>query len=499
MNVLVILSDQHAREFTGCYAGNVDTPHIDSIAGNGTRFANAYCSSPICAPTRAALFSGRYVHETGVWDNANAYNGSPPGWPHCFRRNGALLTTIGRLDFLPDVDAGIEDRRLPGVRGSFDPITFFRERETVERRAEYYAYYDIRVRRKGTALPEDASEPGDRAITREAVNWIRNERPADRPWVLYVGYNHPHPEWAPDADLLDKYMAVAPPLPEKYHQPLEDLHPYDQRNAVYNCAYRNADERVIQEMHAAYRAVVEEFDREVGEILDAVEEQGIRNDTLIIYASDHGESARAHGNLGKTSIYEEAIGVPLILAGPGIPSGATVETPVSQLDIFPTSADALGIAPDEGFRGRSLLSLARGEPGTLDDRPVLIEHHSGPSPRSVFGLRLGNWKYVEHVGERPSLYNLADDPDEMRDLVVHHRNHPDTQKKLEELSGRLQEICSPEQVDTEARADQHRRMQAMRESGDLEQQVYYRGYERSGEKLVPWDWSEFEKLRNNAG
>jgi len=496
MNVLVILSDQHAREFTGCYAGDVDTPNIDSIARDGTRFANAYCSSPICAPTRAALFSGRYVHETGVWDNANAYNGSPPGWPFNFHRNGVLLTTIGRLDFLPDADAGIEDKRLPGVRGSFDPITFFREQKTVERRAEYYAYFDIRVRREGTHLPEDESEPGDRAITREAVHWIRNERPADRPWILYVGYNHPHPEWAPDGDLFDKYLQSAPPLSPKYFQPLEDLHPYDQCNAVFNCSYHKNDEREIRKVHAAYRAVVEEFDGEVGQILDAMKDEKIREETLVVYASDHGESARAHGNLGKTSIYEEAIGVPLILSGPGVQQGAVVDTPVSQIDIFPTVADALDIPTDDSFRGRSVLPLARGHLEGMEERPVLIEHHAGPAPRSVFALRLGTWKYVEHVNERPSLYNLAQDPDEMNDLAKHTPEDPAVAEQLKLFRARLREICSPEEIDREARADQRRRMQLMKETGDLEQQVYYRGYERSAEKLVPWDWSEFEALRN---
>ena len=499
MNVVFILADQHAREFTGCYTGTVDTPNIDSIARAGTRFRNAYCCSPICSPTRASLMSGRYVHETGVWDNAIAYDGTPPVWPARFRQHGALFTSIGRLDCLPDADLGIEDMRLPGVRGSFDPITFFREQETVERRAEYYAYYDIRVRRKGTALPEDASEPGDRAITREAVNWIEKERPADRAWVLYVGYNHPHPEWAPDGDLFDKYLASAPPLSPKYLQPMEDLHPYDQCGSVFNCAYRNSDEGRIQGVHAAYRAVVEEFDREVGRILDALQGQGIRDETLIFYTSDHGESARAHGNLGKTSTYEESIGIPLILSGPGIETGVVVDAPVSQLDYFPTVADALGVPAGDGFRGESLLPLARGEPDGFADRPVFIEHHAGPAPRAVFALRLGDWKYVEYVGERPSLYNLAEDPDEMHDLVKHRPEDAAVRDQLEQFRGRLREICSPEEVDARARADQGRRMQAMKESGDLARQVYFRGYEESEERLVPWDWKEFEALRKNDG
>ncbi len=495
MNVLFILSDSHSREFTGCYTGTVETPNIDSIARRGTLFSNAYCCSPICAPTRSALFSGRYVHETGVWDNATAYSGTPASWPAWLRQQGALFTSIGRLDCLPDADTGIEDKRLPGVRGSFDPITFFREQETVQRRAEYYAYYDIRIRRQGTALPEEESEPGDRAITREAVNWIRKERPADRPWVLYVGYNHPHPEWAPDGDLYDKYLNAAAPLSPKYLQPIEDLHPYDQCSAVFNCSYHRSDENRIQKIHAAYRAVVEEFDREVGQILDAMEEEGIRDDTLIIYSSDHGESARAHGNMGKTSMYEESIGIPLILSGPEIRPGAVVDAPVSQLDFFPTVADAMDVPADDGFRGNSILPLARGEAEEFDARPVFIEHHAGPAPRAIFALRLGEWKYVENVGESPCLYNLAEDPDEMFDLVKHKADDPAVRGQLERFGSRLREICSPEEVDALAHSDQRRRMQEMKESGDLAQQVYYRGYEKSTEKLVPWDWSEFEALR----
>ena len=109
MNVVFILSDQHNPFFSGCYGNSITrTPAIDSIAERGVRFENAYCASPLCVPTRGAMFTGRYVHEVGTWDNALAWTGAPSGWSHHFRDSGVGLTTVGKLDFKPDVDHGIE-------------------------------------------------------------------------------------------------------------------------------------------------------------------------------------------------------------------------------------------------------------------------------------------------------------------------------------------------------------------------------------------------------
>ena len=494
MNVLFIQSDQHARQFTGCYGDIVRTPHIDWIAQDGVRFDRASCCSPICAPTRASLFAGRPVHELGVWDNASAYDGRPEGWPHYLRDKGIPLTTIGRLDFRRGADHGIDDMRLEAMRDSDDVIALFRQQPTVQRRACYYEYFDICPRRPGSAPDEVENEASDTAITEEAVKWLRRERPAGRPWVLYVGYALPHPKWHPEKELFDRYLKDAPALGAKYLQPIEDLHPFDQRNAVYTCAYENEGPHEIAIMHAAYRAVIEEFDRQVGQVLQTLRDEKLVEDTLIIYASDHGESARAHGNVGKSSMYEESVGIPLVIRGPGLKAGTHATSVVSHLDLFPTIAEALGLGPPGFSRGRSLLPLARGAKDPDPQRPGLIEYHASNAPSGVFAIRQGPWKFIEYLGERPALYNLDDDPDEMHDLVLHEPGETSTKQQVERMRHVLHSICDPERVDAQAKRDQGRRKAELLRAGTLAHEVYQRGYERNTEALIPWDWARFEAL-----
>ena len=134
MNVVYILSDRHNPEFVGCYGNPITrTPHIDRLAAQGTRFTGAYCHSPICAPTRAAMMSGRYIHEIGVWDNTFAYTGIPCGWGHFFADQGVHLTTIGKIDFQRGSDCGVADSRLAEYRENLDVTSLFREQEILPR------------------------------------------------------------------------------------------------------------------------------------------------------------------------------------------------------------------------------------------------------------------------------------------------------------------------------------------------------------------------------
>ena len=494
MNVLLIMSDQHACDFVGCYSGGVETPNIDSLAEGGTLFSYAYCCSPVCAPTRASFAAGRYAHELGIWDNTTSYDGNPPSWFQYLQKCGVGITTIGRLDFEPGADLGGVDMRVAGMHGSPDATELFRDQPIVQRRAEYYTYYDIEPRQPGIGLLEADSEPTEKHITSETIDWIKNKRPTDRPWMLHVGYSTPHPKWQPEKSLFEKYLAQAPDLSPKYLQGFEELSPADQRCATYSCSYADPDTDKIKIFHAAYRAVVEEFDREIGKILSTLREEEIFEETLIIYTSDHGESARAHGNLGKRSMYEESISIPLIITGPGIPQGKTEKLPVGQLDIFPTIADALDISQPAEFRGRSVVPLMKGLTKGFDDAPIFIECHAGKSINAAFAIRIGKWKFVENLYEAPALYDLENDPDEMYDLIKHEPDNEQTLRQVEIMRSALHKICDPKKVDAEAKKAQQQRKTELIKAGEFEEPVYQRGYQRRTDKLVPWEWEVFEKL-----
>lgn len=199
MNVVLIVGDRHNPDFAGCYGNPITrTPFIDGIAERGTRFDNAYCISPLCTPSRAASITGRYVHEIGTWDCAFPYTGVPRGWGHYFAEQGVQMTTVGKLDFQPGVDHGIADERMPSHRSSLAPHSFFRTPEIPRR------YHHLnRLRRAGPADPSKGKSK-DHRWAEEAVRWIQEDRPTDRPWVLSVNYNNLH-GWVPPQELWDHY------------------------------------------------------------------------------------------------------------------------------------------------------------------------------------------------------------------------------------------------------------------------------------------------------
>jgi len=470
MNVLFIHSDQHNPAFIGCYGHPLaHTPNIDSIARRGMRFEAAYCTSPFCVPSRASMFSGRYPHEIGIWDNTRAYAGVPASWAKYFRDNGVRMTTIGKLDFSPGADCGIEEEILPKHRESMDICALFRS-EPVPRLAMHLKEKTIR--------PRSPDEPPtfDMQVRDRAIQWLRHERPKDRPWVLNVNFVAPHPTWRPRADIWARYEGKIRDLPEKYFQKFEDLHPLDQGFAIHTCGMYYTPEEVFR-CHEAYLAVIEELDEHIGMLLRTLDEEGLLDETLVIYSSDHGELVRAHCAWSKCSMYEDSIRVPLVMAGPSVPAGAVDKACVSHLDVFPTICEALGLEQPWDKRGVSLLG---------SDRPefVVSQFHGNGFSDGIFAVRQGDWKLVECVHHRPQLYNLADDPDELHDLVKLRGDDPEVSQRVEHLRRLLSSVCSPEAVDARAKRDQAALRAELAASGRLFDEMEKRGFQRRADRLV---------------
>jgi choline-sulfatase len=470
MNVLFILSDQHNPSFSGCYGHPLaHTPNIDSIARRGTRFESAYCVSPFCVPARAAMFTGRYAHEISIWDNTRAWNGTPSGWSHYFRDSGILLTTVGKLDFAPDADHGVGQERMAGHRASMDVCALYRD-QIVPRKKIHMALREIRPR------TPDEPPTKDMEVCDRALEWLSKDRPRDRPWVLNVNFLAPHPGWRPRQDIWTRYQGRIKDLPPKYWQKACDLHPANQAFSIHSCGEAFSRQDVLR-CHEAYLAVIEELDELVGRLLAALEGEGILDDTLVIYASDHGELMRAHAAWTKCSMYEDSIRVPLVMAGPGVPAGMVDRACVSHMDVFPTIAEAVGLPAAWDKRGVSL--LGGGRPAF-----AFSEFHGNGFPDGIFAIRAGDWKLVETANQRPQLYNLRTDPDEMNDLMAGPRTDPAISAKLGELRAMLSSICSPQAVDLRAKRDQAQLRAELAASGRLVEELAKRGFERRTDKLV---------------
>ena len=465
MNIVYIMTDRHNPEFSGCYGNPITrTPHIDALSKRGTRFDRAYCPSPLCAPSRAAMMAGRYVHEISAWDNAFPYSGVPRGWGHYFAENGVKLTTIGKLDFQPGSDMGVEDIRLAKIRDSLDIHSLFEEGRVQPRYQHLY-----RLRDAGPASGNGEHE-NDGQVTEEAVQWLMNERPQDRPWILIVNIKQPHPGWNPPQDLWDYYDPLVrfEDLDERYTEPVSQLHPFHQAFVRYTCSDLVTHEELRRGL-VGYHGICEMADRNVGRVLQAIDIEGLWDTTMVAYASDHGGSMGAHHNSGMGSMYEDSIRVPMIVAGPGITSGEVESTPVSHFDLFQTFSEALKLSAPTHMRGVSLLKSLRGDDSAVLPDFALSEFHGPGLPGSAFALHSGSHKYVECVGERPMLFDLAQDPLEMQDLA----ENPGAAQKLAQLRQMLYQVCCPEAIDRRAKADKQALRARLAKSGRLVEEMWF--------------------------
>lgn len=450
-NVLFILSDEHQRDILGCYGDPlVKTPNLDALAARGTRFTNAYTPCPICVPARAALATGRHVHETGHWDNAHPYHGEVPSWHHRLRESGRNCTLIGKLHFRSaDDDNGFSEEILPlhVLDGLGDLLGMVRSPPA--------------PRGNMPALAREAG-PGessytryDRSIADAACEWLQRQAAAksDKPWVLFVSFVLPHfPLIAPE-EFYKLYPLDQVPLPKITEAP---DHPVLQ--AMRQCMnYADYfDEATTRRAIAAYYGMVSFLDHNIGRVLEALEETGLAANTSVIYTSDHGDNLGERDLWGKSVMYEESVAVPLIVTGQGVPEGAVCDTPVTLLDIHPTVLEATGTPPhddDADVVGHSLYAIAKGE---RPERAILSEYHAAGSITGTFMLRHGKWKYVHFVGYRPQLFDLEADPGETRDLAT----DPAHAAALAECERELRRICDPEAVSQRAFADQARRIAA---------------------------------------
>lgn len=447
-NVLLVMSDEHRPGVLGC-AGHplVQTPTIDRLARSGTRFSNAYCSSPLCVPSRASFATGRYVHETGHWDNATPYDGDPRSWGHHFAERGVGVTTVGKLDFEPGADDGFEDQRLATHREIPDVYGLHRDPPLPREDARE------RIRNAGSA-DEPWYEAREEAKTREAIEFLESRGPdsnINEPWVLWVNYILPHFPLVAATEYYEQYPLEDIDLPVGYTD--YDAHPIlDELREHFDGA--DLDEATLRRTRAAYYGLCTALDGYLERLLDALDRLGLADDTLVIYASDHGEMLGDHGLWWKSCLYDPSVGVPLVVRGPEVEENVVYDGAASLLDLVPTMAGALGIESDPDWRGRSLLPVVRGEQEVDPERAVFSEYHAHGTSRGAFMLRAGRFKYVCYPDKPDQLFDIEEDSDERENLAT----DPAFREVRNEFERRLRERVDPERVDQRARTDQRERL-----------------------------------------
>jgi choline-sulfatase len=448
-NLLLIMSDEHNPKVLGA-AGHpvIHTPNLDGLARRGTRFTSAYTTCPICVPARAAFAVGKYVHQIGFWDNADGYDGSIPSWHHRLRARGHEVVSIGKLHFRGAAgdDHGFTREIVPMhiIEAIGDVKGLVRD--------------DIPTRKGGDKMARMAG-PGessytvyDREIAAQAQVWLHEaaKRRHDKPWVLFVSFVAPHFPLTAPPDWYYRYFDAELPWPKQYDKSERPHHPFidDYARIVdYDTHFRTRED--VRRALAGYFGLVSALDENIGKVLLALERSGLAGDTRVLYTSDHGDNLGARGLWGKSTFYEESSGVPLIVAGDGVPSGVECATPASHVDVYPFVFECVGapVPHDDGHPGVSVAALAQGE---KPDRGVVAEYHAISAESGGFMLRDGTFKYMHYVSYPPQLFDLASDPEELVDVA----GDPAYAAVLERCRARLLAMLDPLEVDRRARKRQ---------------------------------------------
>lgn len=378
-NILFLLSDQHRHDWVGASQGlGVRTPALDAIAKAGMRFRRCMVSSPLCAPSRACLASGREYPRCGVRSNGQDYPLDQPTFYQVLRANGYHVVGVGKLDlhkatldwgidgrrFLPEwgfsdgIDnAGKADAILSGEREPRDPYMAFLHRrglaaahvEDFRRRQQQNSYLNT----EPTPLPEDAY--CDNWVAVKGLELMRSF-PAGKPWMMQVSFAGPHNP----LDITRRMERTS--RDRQFPQPIDS-------------------KQYTEEKHLAirqnYTAMVENIDRWVGAFLDEVRRRGQAESTLIVYSSDHGEMLGDHDRWGKSLPYHASVGVPLYVSGPGVEKNVVSNALVSHIDLAATFLEYAAAPRPLGMDSQSL-------------RPVLEGRAS--THREVTRSALGNWR-----------------------------------------------------------------------------------------------------------
>lgn len=429
----------------GC-AGHplVKTPHLDALAARGTRFSNAYTPSPICVPARASFATGKYVHETRLWDNAMPYTGQPESWGHALQSKGVNVESIGKLHYRdPEDPVGFDTEHIPMMVADGVGMVWASLRREAERVAA-----PKRMLGEYIGPGNSTYTDYDTAVTDRAVTWLKDRENESQPWCLYVGLVAPHFPLVVPQEFFDLYPCDALPAVKLNPKDGYKRHSWvEKQNAFMDSEtkFRDPDERLAA--MAAYFGLCTWLDHNIGQIITTLEETGLSNTTNVIYSSDHGDNVGARGLWGKSTLYEESTAIPMIASGPDWAPGIC-ETPVSLLDLSAEVADAFD-APLKVSQGIRRLSHIAREP-TDTDRPVFSEYHAAGAVSGAFMLRIGKWKYHHYVGFAPELFNLEQDPEELHDLAT----DPEFERQVERMQAALRKIVDPEEADAQAFSDQ---------------------------------------------
>ena len=408
-NILLVIADQMTPfMLEACGHAGARTRNLAALAKRSVHFTSAYTPSPICVPARSCLMTGLHTSTTGCYDNGDPFPGYIPTFAHYLANAGYETVLTGKMHFIGADQLHGFQRRLntdiypAGYLWSY-PLP-------PDDDPEFQAFPFVpqyQARNIGAGWSTELQY--DEETQFRALEYLRYA--PDRPWMLTVSFTNPHPPYKVPRAHWEMYKDADLPLP---HYP-EDM---DARYSDFDRALRRwhgldredirAPEHLIA-MRRGFAALAHYIDDKLGELLGVLEERGLRDDTIVIFTSDHGEMLGEHGLIQKRSFYEWSSRIPLMIDMPGS-KAREVGVPVSLLDLPATLIDIAGETPVRPLEGRSLLPALRGQ--DIEVVPVISEYHGEGIMRPSFMVRKGDWKYLYCHRAAPRLFNLAEDPGE---------------------------------------------------------------------------------------
>ena len=433
-NVLFIISDD-LNNLLGCYGDpQVKTPNIDRLATRGVLFNKAYCSYPLCGPSRNSMLTGLYPNSTGIHANAQIFRQTIPqqlSMPQAFRQQGYFAARIGKM-YHYNVPNSI------GTNGHDDPGSWELELNPagVDRLEEHPHIFSLTKNQFGGTLSWYASPKSDEHHTdgmmAQDADWVleRCARDKHRPFFLAVGFFRPHtPYVAPKVPYFDMYKESEMPVVQGVEEDRADI------PAAALASQKKEQEKLTDDLRRqcrqAYYASISFMDAQVGVVVDSLEKRGLAENTVIVFTSDHGYHMGEHGLWQKMSLFEESSRVPMLIVAPGMAKGKVAESPVSHVDLFPTLAELCGVTTPQNIQGQSLVPMLK-DPSHLGRGWALTQvMRGGGGRRNVknadeskgpffgYSLRTPRWRYTEWDGGDAGreLYDHENDPRELTNLA----------------------------------------------------------------------------------
>jgi len=444
-NILLIVSDQHRRDWVGCRETPwLRTPNLDDLAARGVSFDFAYCSSPLCGPSRMSMMTGRRPEKLGIFINEHSLSPDVPTMAHSIGLAGYETVLCGRMHFCgPDQRHGYQ-RRLAGdfVRSyAGGPITNLGENTGAASNLK---------RALETAGPHDNPVMRYDSYVTDCCEAFLAEREDDRPLFLTVGYYGPHHPWNAPPDRFEEALErVRSAKPRVVDPKGETLHRFLKEDG--GCQIVSQEK--LEEVRAAYAVMTEHVDSLIGRVMEAAKR--LPGETLVVYVSDHGEMAGDHARYGKGVFYEASAGVPMIWASLStqtnlpIPHGREIPEPVSLMDLPPTLTTVAGGPPLPLQDGVDLWPTIQtgAAAGALKPDRIISSHMKGwadaPPMRMV---RKGRYKlnYYATFGDH-ELFDLENDPEESMNLW----DQPEYESVQTELLAEVLSDWDPEAIQSQ--------------------------------------------------